>query len=93
VGRVSNKGFYCDFCHTGNPSHEIPCRDFTVFEWTSVGAWLACDACFDVVQLEDVAHLTRYAIAKYRAQHDDQLSETVEGFLRECYRLFFANRI
>ena len=84
----------CDFCNDPDPPHELQCADFSVLAWGSRGSWMACDRCLEVVATQDLDQLTEYALRRYYEKHPDEPPCAELGpYLREHYRLFFANRI
>lgn len=91
--------FVCDFCSELRPTHSVLCFSFDVQDpvpvtqpMTSRGDFLACDACFAIINANDREGLIQRAKASFIRRHGYWHAD-VERALRSFYRQFWEHRI
>jgi hypothetical protein len=82
----------CDFCGGSNPVWEYPCRDFRLPSGNSLGAWVACEVCSDLIEKVDWEGV----FSRFMESLDPNLHEAALDHidvLFDAWEEFRANRI
>lgn len=96
---------FCDFCGIANPTQEFFCHDFSVDMFTengqaptqgSIGSWLACDICTEMINSGDQEALTSRAVLRFLTNNpmpDKQGPEFYRGVLGTVHKTFLQLRV
>ena len=92
----------CDFCSEAPTTQIYPCKNFviprtqtSVFQHESVGGWVACNKCGELIDAGRWAELTDRAFTNYMKQHcvPRYAHFDVREQFREIHRLFRENLV
>lgn len=93
----------CDFCGASPVRWEFPCEDFLAVETprethNSLGGWMACDPCAELIHEAKINQLSERALDAYFAKHPDDAADlprhtAIEIGLRGLHRAFHNHRV
>ena len=87
----------CDFCSSPKVTWRYPARDFmapNLMASESVGEWLACDTCHDLIERGERGALCErsMAIVQPVIADPEMIAEVIMPVLREFHDRFYKNR-
>jgi hypothetical protein len=78
--------YHCDFCFAYRPEYVVPAKSFdTDAQGRSVGDWMACEACAQLVREARWEDLTVRAVEAFSARHGGVLPKEVGRVLARTY--------
>lgn len=92
----------CDFCSTQPTAKRYECPDFITVgklpsgrevEWVSIGHWMACDACMQLIEHGKLRALLRRSLRKIQDRIPPRLRDDHAVMVERHQRQFFERKL